>query len=213
MSVHTSGSACTVTEVRNPHAPQLANGLPPPHTRRIRHSIRRLPHADLAHDRARRDIDHGHRALRTQGVGDSARGLRRKVGDSALIRQCVHCDREARCVPIAEEPAMSALSPSLYTFAWRHEECHLRLNVNAFLTVPDPRIVLETIVRPDTASFHRAANTSDNGFAYANVTIGAANTIDNPPNPPTFTFWSRDATNSAWFRRTYPAQGILAPGC
>jgi hypothetical protein len=101
---------------------------------------------------------------------------------------------------------------ALYAFAWRHEACHMTQALNVFPTIPDPRTKLETVVRPDTASLNDEAIFGTDGYFSANAVITAANTID-VPNPQSYTLWSRNAGNSAWFLRIYQPNGILAPGC
>lgn len=101
---------------------------------------------------------------------------------------------------------------ALYAFAWRHERCHLTQDLNDFPTIPDPRTALEKLVRPDTTSLNQAAIFGADGFLFANDSIVNANTID-VPNPQSYTLWSRDASNTAWFLRTYHPNAILAQGC
>jgi hypothetical protein len=101
---------------------------------------------------------------------------------------------------------------ALYAFAWRHERCHMYQQRNVFPTIPDPRIRLETIVRSDTNVFHTAAVYDLGGYNDANTGIVGANTIDTP-NPQTYTLWSRNASNTGWFYRSYQPNAILAPGC
>jgi len=98
---------------------------------------------------------------------------------------------------------------ALYAFAWRHERCHLLQDLNVFPTIPDPRTALEELVRSDTTSLSLAVTSK---FFVANEAILDANTID-VPNPQSYTLWSRNASNTAWFLRTYPPNGILAQGC
>lgn len=83
--------------------------------------------------------------------------------------------------------------------------------LNAFPTIPDPRTRLETIVRPDTTALNYAAVYGAGGFASANDAI-AANTIDTP-NTQSYTLWSPNGSNTAWFLRPYLPNAILAPGC
>jgi len=102
---------------------------------------------------------------------------------------------------------------ALYAFAWRHERCHLVQAMKAFPNIPDPRTKLEAIVRRDTLLFHAAAGFDPAGFNDADLAILNANTIDTTANSQPYTFWSRDSTNAAWFRRTFEPAGHLLPEC
>jgi len=59
----------------------------------------------------------------------------------------------------------------LYAFAWRHEQCHEFLAIQAFQSIPDARTVAETVVRPDSASERLEVNYHPNSFYMANDTI------------------------------------------
>jgi len=107
---------------------------------------------------------------------------------------------------------------ALYDFLVKHEQCHMTQFMNFFPNIPDPRTRLETIVRADTSSFHRAATLEPGGYDWANAAILLSNTIDTT-NPQTYTLWSRNPenlttpANIAWILRPYQPEGILPQGC
>jgi hypothetical protein len=87
---------------------------------------------------------------------------------------------------------------------------------NAFAAAPDPRTKLETIVRPDTGGFgglHDEALYGAGGYNDANVAISAASKVIDAPNPQSYTFWSRNTANAAWFLRPFTTNAILSAGC
>jgi hypothetical protein len=52
-----------------------------------------------------------------------------------------------------------------------------------------------------------------NGYGNANAALAQASLVIDTPNANSWTFWSRNSANTAWFLRTYTPNAILAPGC
>lgn len=102
---------------------------------------------------------------------------------------------------------------SLYQFTWAHERCHLSLALQEFNNLPDGRARMEPLVRQDTAALNKAVVLDPNGLLDINQAVADSSGTIDQRNPNSFSFWSRDSTNSAWFPRTFLPNGILAPGC
>jgi hypothetical protein len=102
---------------------------------------------------------------------------------------------------------------SLYAFTWAHERCHMVLAVQEFNSLPDGRTRMESLVRQDTTRLKLDINFGANSLDAINTAVADSTDKIDTKGPSPFTFWSRNATNSAWFLRTYPPNGILPPGC